>query len=124
MHVDLPQLPDFPEVPNIAINLNDLAKALNAPGLDGKINLPKKMLNNISKGLSFMAEFAKVAVTIPTLPSPPSLPELPSFIPNIDIKLPMLPPAPKIPALPNQFEAILDKIEWIGKIFCTVKKGF
>lgn len=124
MHVDLPQLPDFPEVPNIDINLNDLAKALNAPGLDGKINLPKKTLNNISKGLSFMAEFAKVAVTIPTLPSPPSLPELPSFIPNIDIKLPMLPPAPKIPALPNQFEAILDKIERIGKIFCTVKKGF
>lgn len=95
--IPLPQIPNLPEPPQVAVNRDVLY------GLD--INFFKDMS----------------LPTVPVMPEPPVLPEPPSFIPTIKMNLPVLPPAPKIPKILPEINAILKVATFIGKIFCIVK---
>lgn len=110
--VPLPQIPDLPQPPTIAI-----------PGINWDSSLSQaaitSLLNNLQKmmGLTIPINIPD----IPTLPQPPTLPELPSFVPNIVVELPVLPPAPKIPNLSPQLETVLNIASFVVDLYCIIK---
>ncbi|MCK9466717.1 MAG: FG-GAP-like repeat-containing protein [Candidatus Absconditabacterales bacterium] len=108
--IPLPKLPSLPEPPSVDVSL-DMEEALGM-GIDLIGELLDGLGLNISPSIPAM----------PIIPAPPKLPEIPSFIPTIRLELPVLPPAPKIPKLPNTINSIINTIEAIGRLLCTVKK--